>query len=70
MTTATTVLGLLPLSVSEGEGASTLWRALTLTTIGGLIASTVLVLTTIPALYLIVMTRTAEREAARRIAHV
>jgi HAE1 family hydrophobic/amphiphilic exporter-1 len=53
MTTATTVLGLLPLVVATGEGASTLWRALALVTIGGLVASTLLVLTTIPALYVL-----------------
>jgi HAE1 family hydrophobic/amphiphilic exporter-1 len=55
MTTVTTVLGLLPLVVATGEGASSLWRALALVTIGGLVASTLLVLTAIPALYVLIV---------------
>jgi HAE1 family hydrophobic/amphiphilic exporter-1 len=57
MTTVTTVLGLLPLVVGTGEGASSLWRALALVTIGGLVASTLLALTTIPALYVLLSPR-------------
>jgi len=57
MTTATTVLGLLPLVVFAGAGAATLWSALALATIGGLLASTLLVLVTIPALYVLVSGR-------------
>ena len=55
MTTGSTVLGLLPLVVFTGTGTESLWRALALATIGGLLTSTLLVLFTTPALYLLVM---------------
>jgi multidrug efflux pump subunit AcrB len=54
MTTGTTVLGLLPLVVFTEPGTEGLWRALALATMGGLAASTLLVLVTIPALYVVV----------------
>jgi HAE1 family hydrophobic/amphiphilic exporter-1 len=57
MTTGTAILGLLPLVVSVDEGASTMWRALSLTTIGGLTASTLFVVTTIPSFYVLIMRR-------------
>ena len=50
MTTATTVLGLLPMAVGLGEG-SELRRPMALTVIGGLITSTALTLLIIPAVY-------------------
>ncbi len=51
MTTTTTVLGLLPL-VLFGEGAgSNIWDALALVLIGGLLSSTLFVLTITPAVY-------------------
>lgn len=51
MTTTTTVLGLLPL-VLFGEGAGTnIWDALALVLIGGLLSSTLFVLTITPAAY-------------------
>ncbi|MGH7570587.1 MAG: efflux RND transporter permease subunit [Gemmatimonadota bacterium] len=54
MTTGTTVLGLLPLVLFTEPGTESLWRALALATMGGLVASTLLVLLTIPALYVVV----------------
>ncbi len=51
MTTLTTVLGLLPLILFSETIDATIWNALALATIGGLIASTVFVLTSIPVLY-------------------
>lgn len=51
MTTATTVLGLLPFVLFPGSAESGLWRSLAMATIGGLLASTVLVLVLIPSLY-------------------
>ena len=51
MTTLTTVLGLLPLILFSETMDATIWNALALATIGGLIASTVFVLTSIPVLY-------------------
>jgi len=53
MTTATTVLALLPMALGLGAG-SELRRPMALTVIGGLIASTVLTLLIIPAVYRLV----------------
>jgi len=50
MTTATTVLGLLPMAIGLGEG-SELRRPMALTVVGGLITSTALTLLIIPAVY-------------------
>lgn len=50
MTTATTVLGLLPMAVGLGDGAA-LRQPLAVTVIGGLTASTLLTLVVIPCLY-------------------
>jgi hydrophobic/amphiphilic exporter-1 (mainly G- bacteria), HAE1 family len=50
MTTATTIFGLLPLVMFSREEKS-MWFSLALATIGGLIASALFVLTTIPVLY-------------------
>jgi len=51
MTTATTVLGLLPMALDKSESAS-LWAPLALTVIGGLISSTVLTLFITPVAHL------------------
>ena len=50
MTTATTVLGMLPLVLSQSEG-SEMWRPMAITVIGGLTVSTILTLLVIPVLY-------------------
>jgi HAE1 family hydrophobic/amphiphilic exporter-1 len=61
MTTVTTVLGLLPL-VLFGEGAgSNIWDALALVLIGGLLSSTLFVLTLTPALYQLLVGGLARR---------
>jgi HAE1 family hydrophobic/amphiphilic exporter-1 len=54
MTTATTVLGLLPMALSWGEGAE-LRVPLAVTIIGGLVVSTLLTLVLIPAVYTLVV---------------
>ena len=65
MTTATTVLGLLPL-VLFGEGTgSNIWDALALVLIGGLLSSTLFVLTITPAAYHVLERGKASRAAAR-----
>ncbi len=51
MTTATTVIGLLPLVLFAESANSTIWNALAFTLIGGLLSSTIFVLTTTPSLY-------------------
>jgi HAE1 family hydrophobic/amphiphilic exporter-1 len=53
MTTATTVLGLLPMAIGLGEG-SELRRPMALTVVGGLLTSTALTLLIIPAVYRLV----------------
>jgi HAE1 family hydrophobic/amphiphilic exporter-1 len=60
ITTATTVLGLLPLALGYGAGAE-VQRPLAVTVIGGLTASTLLTLVVIPAVYALF---TFERNAA------
>ncbi|HSR69953.1 MAG TPA: efflux RND transporter permease subunit [Acidobacteriota bacterium] len=54
MTTSTTVLGLLPMALSAGEG-SELRIPLAVTVIGGLIASTLLTLILVPVVYTLVV---------------
>lgn len=54
MTTMTTVLGLLPMALSWGEGAE-LRVPLAVTVIGGLISSTLLTLILVPVLYTLVV---------------
>ena len=61
MTSFTTVLGLLPLVLFSEYADANIWNALGLALIGGLTSSTVLVLTVMPALYLL-----AERGPERR----
>jgi HAE1 family hydrophobic/amphiphilic exporter-1 len=53
MTTATTVLGLLPMALGVGDGAA-LRQPLAVTVIGGLVASTLLTLVVIPCAYSLV----------------
>ena len=58
ITTCTTLLGMLPMALSRGEGAST-WRPLGLTVIGGLSVSTLVTLVIVPVLYYIAERRRA-----------
>ncbi len=53
MTTSTTVLGLLPMALSGGQG-SELRVPLAVTVIGGLITATLLTLVFVPVLYTII----------------
>ena len=53
MTSTTTIGALLPLVLFSPSANANIWNALALTLIGGLIASTFLVLTVTPALYLL-----------------
>jgi len=50
MTTATTVMGLLPMALDRSEGAN-LWNPLAITVIGGLLFATPLTLLLVPAIY-------------------
>jgi len=50
MTTITTLVGLLPLAISTGEGSET-WRPLGITMFGGLLVSTLITMLYVPTLY-------------------
>jgi HAE1 family hydrophobic/amphiphilic exporter-1 len=63
MTTSTTVFGLLPLVLFAESQDSNIWNALAYTLIGGLLSSTIFVLTTTPSVYYL-FERGAERRAA------
>jgi HAE1 family hydrophobic/amphiphilic exporter-1 len=65
MTSFTTILAMLPLAISKGEG-SEIWSPMGITVIGGLIFSTFLTLIIIPVLYGSVIRKTA-RDKKQRI---
>ena len=50
MTTCTTILGMIPMSISTGVGAE-MWRPLGIAVIGGLTVSTIMTLIYVPAMY-------------------
>ncbi|MDD2995944.1 MAG: efflux RND transporter permease subunit [Paludibacter sp.] len=52
MTTLTTVLGMLPLALSNAQG-SEMWKSMAITVIGGLSVSTILTLVIVPTIYAI-----------------
>jgi HAE1 family hydrophobic/amphiphilic exporter-1 len=56
MTTLTTVLGMLPMALSRGEGAE-IWRPLAISVIGGLSFATLVTLILIPVVYSLVEER-------------
>ena len=71
MTTLTTILSMLPMSLGLGDG-SAMMQGMALIIIGGLVASTILILLLLPTFYLIIDKRTvkgarqAKREARRQ----
>jgi HAE1 family hydrophobic/amphiphilic exporter-1 len=64
MTTATTVLGLLPLVLFGESAGANIWDALALVLIGGLLSSTLFVLTITPAVYYLLERRGAREPVA------
>lgn len=61
MTTLTTLLGMLPLVISSGEG-SEIWRPLGISVIGGLTVSTLITLIIVPVLYQLFEKRIKKQE--------
>ena len=65
MTTLTTVLGMLPMALSRGEG-SEMWRGLGTTVCWGLSVSTLITLVLIPTVYCAFTTRQEKRRAKKQ----
>ncbi len=61
MTTATTILGMLPLALSQGEG-SEVWKPMGVAVIGGLTFSTLVTLIIVPVIYRYVVRRSERRK--------
>jgi HAE1 family hydrophobic/amphiphilic exporter-1 len=60
MTTATTILGMLPLALSTGQG-SEIWKPMGIAVIGGLTFSTIVTMVVVPTIYRIVVRRGEKR---------
>jgi len=65
MTAGTTVLGMVPLALSTGEG-SELWRPMGITVIGGLVFSTIVTMVIVPVMYGI-FARRGERNKTKKL---
>jgi HAE1 family hydrophobic/amphiphilic exporter-1 len=65
MTAVTTLLGMLPMALSRGEG-SELWRPMGIVVIGGLLVSTAITLIIVPVVYA-VMSRHGERNKEAKL---
>lgn len=61
MTAATTILGMLPLAMSTGEGAE-IWRPMGITVIGGLIFSTLVTMIIVPVMYALLASKGERRK--------
>ncbi len=67
MTSATTILGMLPLALSSGEGAE-IWSPMGIAVIGGLVFSTLVTLILVPVGY-VLMARRGERDKKHKVAY-
>jgi HAE1 family hydrophobic/amphiphilic exporter-1 len=65
MTALTTMLGMLPMALSRGEG-SEIWKPLGISVVGGLFFSTMVTLVLIPAIYA-VLSRRGERNKKQKV---
>jgi HAE1 family hydrophobic/amphiphilic exporter-1 len=63
MTSATTILGMLPLALSTGSG-SEIWSPMGIAVIGGLIFSTIVTLILVPVIYHMMLRRSDSRKKA------
>ena len=65
ITTLTTILGMLPMALSHGEGSET-WRPLGIAVVGGLTVSTLVTLVIVPVIYDLMETRRERRRLEGR----
>ncbi|HMM10781.1 MAG TPA: efflux RND transporter permease subunit [Bacteroidales bacterium] len=65
MTAFTTILGMLPLALSTGEG-SEIWRPMGIAVIGGLVFSTIVTMVVVPVMYGL-LARSGERDKLMKI---
>ena len=65
MTAFTTILGMVPMAISNGEG-SEMWQPMGIVVIGGLLVSTLLTFFMVPTLYAL-MSRHGERDKISRM---
>ena len=61
MTAMTTILGMLPLAMSTGEGAE-IWRPMGITVIGGLVFSTLVTMIIVPVMYAVLASREGRKK--------
>ena len=66
MTTVTTLVGLLPLALSRGEGSET-WQPLGITMISGLTVSTLITLLFVPTLYAVFEAKIRKTDGKRNL---
>ena len=65
MTAFTTILGMLPMAISTGEG-SEMWRPMGITVIGGLVVSTIITMVIVPVMYS-VLAKHGERDKQQAV---
>jgi HAE1 family hydrophobic/amphiphilic exporter-1 len=69
MTSLTTIIGMVPMAISAGEGAE-MWKPMAIAVIGGLTFSTLVTLLFVPAMYCLfagVGVRNQRRKFAKKI---
>jgi len=65
MTTATTVLGMIPMALGIGEGAE-LWQTMGISIVGGLTFSTLITLLIVPVTYVMIAARQEKKKKKRK----
>ena len=66
MTSLTTILGMVPMALSTGEGSET-WRPMGVAVIGGMVFSTIITMIIVPAVYA-AMDKSGSRDKKKAIA--
>jgi HAE1 family hydrophobic/amphiphilic exporter-1 len=69
MTTLTTILGMMPLALSRGEG-SEIWSPMGISVIGGLIFSTMVTLILVPVVYQLFMRKSERKKSENNYAYL